>query len=75
MQMFLASLLATAAVAAPTTQPATNVTATGATLNGTVDGPRRWSTSSGAPRTGRTANTHAQQTVSGGRGLGDVSRR
>jgi hypothetical protein len=39
MRMFLASLLATAAVAAPTTQPATNVTATGATLNGTADGP------------------------------------
>ena len=37
MQMFLASLLATVAVAAPTTQPATNVTATGATLNGTAD--------------------------------------
>jgi hypothetical protein len=37
MRMFLASLLATAAVAAPTTQPATNVSATGATLNGTVD--------------------------------------
>jgi hypothetical protein len=38
MRMFLASLLATAAVAAPTTQPATNVTATSATLNGTVEG-------------------------------------
>jgi hypothetical protein len=38
MRMFLATLLATAAVAAPTTQPATNVSATGATLNGTVDG-------------------------------------
>jgi hypothetical protein len=37
MQMFLASLLATVAVAAPSTDPATNVTATGATLNGTVD--------------------------------------
>ena len=40
MQMFLATLLATAVVAAaPTTEPATNVGATGATLNGTVDGP------------------------------------
>ena len=39
MQLFLATLLATAAVAAPTTEPATNVGATGATLNGTVDGP------------------------------------
>jgi hypothetical protein len=38
MRMFLASLLATAVVAAPTTQPATDVTATGATLNGTADG-------------------------------------
>jgi hypothetical protein len=37
MQMFLASLLATAAVAAATTGPATNVTATTATLTGTVD--------------------------------------
>jgi hypothetical protein len=37
MQMFLVTLLAAAAVAAPTTQPATNVGATGATLNGTVD--------------------------------------
>ena len=36
--MFLATLLATAAVATAT-QPATNVTATGATLNGTVDAP------------------------------------
>ncbi len=39
MQMFLATLLAAAAVAAPTTQPATDVGATGATLNGTVDAP------------------------------------
>jgi hypothetical protein len=39
MQMFLATLLATAAIAAPSTQPATNVSASGATLNGTVDGP------------------------------------
>ncbi len=37
--MFLATVLAAAAVAAPTTEPATNVGATGATLNGTVDGP------------------------------------
>jgi hypothetical protein len=37
MQMFLATLLATVAVAAPSTQPATNVSASGATLNGTVD--------------------------------------
>ena len=37
MQMFLATLLATAAVAAPVTGPATNVTATTATLTGTVD--------------------------------------
>ena len=37
MQMFLASLLATVAVAAPVTGPATNVTATTATLTGTVD--------------------------------------
>jgi hypothetical protein len=37
MQMFLASLLATVAVAAPTTQPATEVTATSAKFNGTVD--------------------------------------
>lgn len=37
MQLFLATLLATVAVAAPSTDPATNVTATGATLNGTVD--------------------------------------
>jgi hypothetical protein len=37
MQMFLATLFATAAVAAPSTQPATNVSAGGATLNGTVD--------------------------------------
>ena len=48
--MFLASLLATAAVATAT-QPATNVTATGATLNGTVDGPAtiffQWGTSTG----------------------------
>jgi len=39
MRMFLATLLATAAVAAPTTEAPTNVTATSATLNGTVDGP------------------------------------
>ena len=38
MLMFLATVLATAAVLAPTTEPATNVGATGATLNGTVDG-------------------------------------
>jgi hypothetical protein len=38
MRMFLASLLATAAVATAT-QPATNVTNTGATLNGTIDTP------------------------------------
>ena len=37
--MFLATLLADAAVAAPTTEPATNVGATSATLNGTVDAP------------------------------------
>jgi hypothetical protein len=37
MQMFLANLLATVAVAAPVTGPATNVTATTATLTGTVD--------------------------------------
>jgi hypothetical protein len=39
MQMFLATLLATAAVAAPTTGPASDVTAAGATLNGAVDAP------------------------------------
>src|SRR5919108_2266691 len=39
MRMFLATVLAAFAVAAPTTEPATNVTATGATLNGMVDGP------------------------------------
>ena len=39
MRMFLATLLAAGAVAAPTTGAATNVSATGATLNGTVDGP------------------------------------
>jgi hypothetical protein len=39
MQMFLASLLATVAVAAPSTEPATNITASGATLNGKVDAP------------------------------------
>ncbi len=38
MQMFLATLLATAAVATAT-QPATGVTNTGATLNGTIDTP------------------------------------
>lgn len=37
--MFLASLLAVVAAAAPTTGPATNVTATTATLTGTVDAP------------------------------------
>jgi hypothetical protein len=37
MQMLLATLLATAAIAAPSTEPATNVSATGATLNGRVD--------------------------------------
>jgi hypothetical protein len=36
--MFLASVLAAAAIAAPTTEPATDVAATSATLNGTVDG-------------------------------------
>jgi hypothetical protein len=35
----LAALLVAAALAAPVTQPATNVGATGATLNGTVDAP------------------------------------
>jgi hypothetical protein len=39
MQMFLASLLAAVAVAAPSTEPATNITASGATLNGKVDAP------------------------------------
>jgi hypothetical protein len=39
MQIFLATLLSAAALAAPTTDPATNVGATGATLNGTADGP------------------------------------
>jgi hypothetical protein len=39
MRMLLATVLATAAVAAPMTEPATNVGATGATLNGTVDAP------------------------------------
>jgi hypothetical protein len=39
MRMLLATILTAAAVAAPTTEPATNVTNTGATLNGTVDGP------------------------------------
>jgi hypothetical protein len=38
MRMLLATVLTAAAVVAPTTEPATNVTATGATLNGTVDG-------------------------------------
>ena len=37
--MFLASLLAAVAVAAPSTEPATNITASGATLNGKVDAP------------------------------------
>jgi hypothetical protein len=37
MRMLLATVLSAAAVVAPTTEPATNVTATGATLNGTVD--------------------------------------
>jgi hypothetical protein len=37
MRMLLATVLTAAAVVAPTTEPATNVTATGATLNGTVD--------------------------------------
>ena len=37
--MLLATLLTAAAVVAPTTEPATNVGATSATLNGTVDGP------------------------------------
>ena len=36
--MLIATVLTAAAVVAPTTHPATNVTATGATLNGTVDG-------------------------------------
>ena len=35
--MLIATVLTAAAVVAPTTLPATNVTATGATLNGTVD--------------------------------------
>ena len=35
--MLIATVLTAVAVAAPTTEPATNVTATGATLNGTVD--------------------------------------
>jgi hypothetical protein len=39
MRMLLATVLTAAAVVAPTTEPATNVSATGATLNGTVDGP------------------------------------
>jgi hypothetical protein len=39
MRMFLATLLTAAAVAAPTTGPASNLSASGATLNGTVDGP------------------------------------
>lgn len=39
MRMFLATVLAAAAVAAPTTEPATDVGATSATLHGTVDGP------------------------------------
>jgi hypothetical protein len=39
MRMLLATILTVAAVAAPTTEPATDVTNTGATLNGTVDGP------------------------------------
>ena len=37
--MFLATVLAAAAVAAPITEPATDVGATSATLHGTVDGP------------------------------------
>jgi hypothetical protein len=61
MQMFLATLLATAAVAAPTTEPPTNVTATGATLNGSVDGPAtiffQWGTSASY------GNSTANQTV------------
>ena len=60
--MFLASLLATAAVATAT-QPATNVTATGATLNGTVDGPAtiffQWGTTTGY------GNSTPEQTVTG----------
>ena len=61
--MFLASLLATAAVAASMTQPATNVTATGATLNGTVDGPASVYFEYGtSPTYGLTTTT---QTVSG----------
>jgi hypothetical protein len=39
MRILLATVLAAAAVAPPTTEPATNVGATTATLNGTVDGP------------------------------------
>jgi hypothetical protein len=39
MQIFLATLLSAAALAAPTTDPASNVGATSATLNGTADGP------------------------------------
>jgi hypothetical protein len=38
MRIFLATILSVAAVAAPTTEPATNVGATSATLNGTADG-------------------------------------
>jgi hypothetical protein len=39
MRMLLATALAALAVAAPTTEPATDVTNSSATLNGTVDGP------------------------------------
>jgi hypothetical protein len=63
MQMFLATLLATAAVAAPSTDPATNVTATGATLNGSVDGAAtvffQWGTSASY------GNSTANQAVTG----------
>jgi hypothetical protein len=65
MRMFLASLLATAAVAAPTTDPASNVTATGATLNGTVEGAAtvffQWGTTTSY------GNSTTEQTVAGGR--------
>ena len=37
--MLLATLLSLVALAAPVTEPATNVGATSATLNGTVDAP------------------------------------
>ena len=59
--MFLATLLATVAVAAPSTDPATNVTSTSAKLNGSVDGPAtvffQWGTST------MYGNSTASQTV------------